>query len=534
MKHPILRLFFSGLVLLFGSASAWADCPVDRQIPNQFLLRLRPAQSEALSASSFNKAHKTSRLRAALKADAVRILHDREEARGKVFSASAQSAVPPTLAKVNSRAPASELAQAPEVLSVEPDCLVDLARTPNDPEYDEQDYHTTISSPTGWDSEIGSVDIIIGISDTGVAFTHEDLSSNMYRNLTEFNGSTGVDDDGNGYIDDIFGSDFASDDGNPQPGTGSDAAHGTHVAGIAAAVGNNSVGVTGVAWNARIMALKGFPDSGGSTSMSSLLESIYYGTTNGANIINASWGATGAASSSEIEAFQYAIDNGVTVVVAAGNSTADASGFTPAGITINELITVGASTTTDTLATFSNFGSVVDIVAPGGNAIISGMGFNEFIYATMPASEGLYGNFRGTSMASPVVAGLAALILSVNPNFTPEQVRNIIRNSADLITVTAANSARSAFTYPRINVANAIALAQNPNAGTSDSLCVVQDLCAVGGDSSSGSSSSAAAADDNGGCGLSMTTAASSSGTMVFWALLLLPLGLVRRLRRRR
>ena len=165
-------------------------------------------------------------------------------------------------------------------------------------------------------------------------------------------------------------------------------------------------------------------------------------------------------------------------------------------------------------------------MAPGGDSPSGSLGSSEFILSTFPTSEGSFGSFRGTSMAAPVVAGLAALILSVNPSLTVAQVRNVLRNNADLVNVTAANASGSTFTYPRVNVAAAVQNASDTSAASVDTLCVNQGLCAV----ASGSSSSSSFSSDSGGggCGFNQSFAATSPGQLSLILLLLLaPLALL-------
>jgi subtilisin family serine protease len=196
------------------------------------------------------------------------------------------------------------------------------------------------------------------------------------------------------------------------PGSGSNASHGTHVAGIAAASGNNGVGISGAAWNAKIMAIKGFPDFGQYAKISDLLSGIYYAVNNGAHIINASWGSSYEPGQAEIDAFQFALDNNVIPIVAAGNEALVAQFTTPAGIP--GVFTVGSINSSIELSQFSNYGNAVDILAPGGDSTYGGWGSEEYILSTYPTDVGGYGLLKGTSMAAPYVSGVAALIKSVN------------------------------------------------------------------------------------------------------------------------
>jgi subtilisin family serine protease len=173
----------------------------------------------------------------------------------------------------------------PRVLSIEPNCRVyPLSNqiVPNDPLFNQQWALSSIRASEGWSVTQGSQKIVVAVSDTGVDYNHPDLRNQMWRNEIEFKGTAGVDDDGNGCVDDIHGCDVADADGDPFPGNLINSGHGTHVAGIIGASANNSLGVAGVAWNVRIMAVKGFYSTESSTTLSALIESIYYAVDNGA------------------------------------------------------------------------------------------------------------------------------------------------------------------------------------------------------------------------------------------------------------
>lgn len=236
--------------------------------------------------------------------------------------------------------------------------------------------------------------------DTGVDYNHPDIAANMWRNPGEDGGVTGVDDDNNGYVDDIFGINAITGSGDPMDDEG----HGTHVAGTAAATGNNNTGVVGVAYNTRIMALK-FLNSSGSGTTSDAIECLEYAIEQGAHVSNASWGGPGF-STSLFNTLQIAGNNNHVLVAAAGNSAINVDGgglfsqHYPSGYALDNIISVGASTRFEQIASFSNFGTTsVDLFAPG-----------QSILSTLPNSN--YAFFSGTSMASPHVAGVAALLFS--------------------------------------------------------------------------------------------------------------------------
>ena len=343
---------------------------------------------------------------------------------------------------------------------------------PNDPMYGDQYGLKKIKAPEAWASKgTGSRDVVVAVLDTGVRYTHEDLNANMWRNVqrTAPDGSqqgeipgNGIDDDGNGFIDDYYGIDVVNNDSDPMDDQG----HGTHVAGTIGAVGNNKIGVTGVNWNVSIMALKFLspgPDGRTSGTTANLLKAFQYMLdmkSRGVNIrvANASFGSaevTGqAADPLELAAFQSANEAGILIAVAAGNGGDDGIGDDnanvaafPANFTSPNIISVAATDQNDKLAKFSNFGgSTVNIAAPGVN-ILSTYAFVEKKIKPDPStavpsptpvlvqvgSDRAYKRLSGTSMASPHVAGVAALISSVYPNLTVAQVKNDILSSVDVI-----------------------------------------------------------------------------------------------------
>jgi subtilisin family serine protease len=231
-----------------------------------------------------------------------------------------------------------------------------------------------IDAPEAWDITTGSDDVIIAVIDSGVAYLHPEIKPNMWINTLEFGGSAGVDDDSNGYVDDIYGWDFWANDKDPTDFY----LHGTHISGIIAGLGNNGTAITGVNWKAAIMALR----AGGSVGVNIITaaKAITYAVDNGADIINASWGSTNF-SQGLFDAISYANDHGVLLIAAAGNGGTDGIGdnneqvpYYPSSFNLPNIISVAATDQDDNLTNFSNFGSVsVDVGAPGDN-----------IYSTVP------------------------------------------------------------------------------------------------------------------------------------------------------
>ncbi len=287
----------------------------------------------------------------------------------------------------------------------------------NDYFYPDQWALRVIDIPSAWKIEKGKADIIIAIVDSGVDYNHEDLKDRIWTNPKEIPGN-GLDDDNNGYIDDIHGWNFedisdvqAKRDLNNDPMDNN--GHGTHVAGIIAAVPNNSRGTAGIMWNCRIMALRcgsrHFEDDDVSSA-------IVYAADNGARIINMSWGGD-ELSYVVRDATKYAYDRGCILVAAAGNDRKPTVIY-PA--LHKHIIAVGATDRNDKKAVFSNYGPGLDIVAPGHK-----------IMATLPNNS--YSDLSGTSMAAPVVSGVIGLMLSKRPGMTSDEVRQILRDSADKI-----------------------------------------------------------------------------------------------------
>ncbi|MDM3854510.1 MAG: S8 family peptidase, partial [Aphanizomenon gracile PMC649.10] len=264
-----------------------------------------------------------------------------------------------------------------------------------------------IKAPTAWNNGYTGQGIIVAVLDTGVDYNHQDLKNNIWSNAKEIAGN-GIDDDGNGYVDDVQGWNFDSSNNNILDNNG----HGTHVSGTIAAE-NNSIGVTGIAYNSKIMPVKVL-DANGSGSYSSITKGIYYAVDNGANVINLSLGGNSSKDTLK-SAIEYASNKGVMVVMAAGNNS-DALPSYPARYAYNSGIAVGAVDKNNNLADFSNrSGSqeITYVTAPGVD-----------VYSTIPNDQ--YANYNGTSMAAPHIAGVVALMLSANPNLTDIQVRQII------------------------------------------------------------------------------------------------------------
>ncbi|MCU0508538.1 MAG: S8 family serine peptidase [Anaerolineae bacterium] len=318
---------------------------------------------------------------------------------------------------------------------VEPNYTFELDHVPNDPDYSIQAaYLDRIGASEAWDTTKGRSDIVVAILDTGVYTGHVDLRDGIWRNPGEIPGN-GIDDEGNGFVDDAQGWDFADNENEVLDDYG----HGTHVAGIAAARIDNAIGIAGVAGQATIMPVDVF--SGGIGTYEDLIRAIVYATDNGAHVINMSLGAS-SYSRGEEAAVNYAYERGAVVVAAAGNGGRTELHYPAAH---PNAIAVAATDANDVVAGFSTRGAFVDVAAPGVS-----------IYSTMPTDidpDG-YRLMSGTSMATPHVSGLAALILSRNPTLTPKEVRAFIEGTAYNLGAPGRDDASG---YGRISAGQALA-----------------------------------------------------------------------------
>ncbi len=343
-------------------------------------------------------------------------------------------------ANLSVKAAIQALAKNPLVKAVQPNYLYYTSATPNDTFLPAQWGANNIGQLNGtfdadmdlteaWDITTGSSDVVVAVLDSGTSLTHPDLMANIWTNPGEIAGN-GIDDDGNGYIDDIHGWDFARNDNNPSPVGGACEGHGTHTAGTIGAVGNNNTGVSGVAWNVKIMPLNTFEENLGifcTTSDAALLEAIDYYTRMGVRISNNSYGGAGASI-----VMRNAIRRSKSIfIAAAGNESSnnDTTPSYPANYPLDNIISVAATTQDDLLADPSHSAHSVDVGAPG-----------ESIVSTLPGNT--YDILSGTSMASPQVAGLAALLLSQDPDLTVRELRWRILNGVDNTSIPVASRGR--------------------------------------------------------------------------------------------
>ncbi len=318
-----------------------------------------------------------------------------------------------------------------EVEYAEPNFIYHAIQTPNDEKFSElygMLNNTTagadISATKAWDLTTGSKNIKVAVIDTGIDYNHEDLKDNIWSNPGETGldaqgrdkATNGIDDDGNGYVDDVHGWNFVAKTNDPMDDHG----HGTHCAGTIGGVGNNGKGVTGVNWQVSLVPVK-FLSGSGSGTTEDAISSIDYATRVGVDVMSNSWGG-GGFSQALFDAIANAEKKGILFVAAAGNdnSNNDEGGHYPSNYEVANVISVAATDIRDDIASFSNFGkNSVHLGAPGVQ-----------ILSSIPNNS--YDKFSGTSMACPHVAGAAALVKSLYPNMSYQQIKSRLMGSADL------------------------------------------------------------------------------------------------------
>ena len=319
-----------------------------------------------------------------------------------------------TIAALNARS---------DVIYAEPNYIWRATATPNDPRFPEQYSKQRISAPQAWDITQGDQSVVVGVIDTGVDINHQDLKDNIWTNPNEVPNDN-LDNDGNGFVDDANGWDFANNDKTVYDSFND--GHGTHVAGTIGARGNNAIGVVGVNWRVSIMSLKVLGENG-SGSSSNFIRSYNYAKMmkeRGVNlrVLNNSYGGPGK-SQAALDAIGQLNQAGILFVAAAGNSATDNFNIPeyPSGYNVPNILAVASTNSFDDISNFSNFGArVVSMGAPGSS-----------ILSTVPNNS--YARFNGTSMATPHVAGGAALVLAANPNITLRQLRGVLAFSGDVL-----------------------------------------------------------------------------------------------------
>src|SRR5215831_12590672 len=345
--------------------------------------------------------------------------------------------------------------QDPDVLYAEPNYILKTINTPNDPRFSQMwglnnvgqsggTPDADIDAPEAWNITTGSSNVVVAILDTGIDYNHQDLAGNMFRNTADCN-NDGIDNDGNGFVDDCYGIDVANNDSDPMDDNG----HGTHVGGTIGAVGNNNVGVVGVNWNVRLMSCKFFDASGQGTTEGAITCLDYVKTMKdrGVNIVatSNSWGG-GDFSRALIDAIDAQRQSDILFITAAGNGNFfgvgqnnDATPFYPCDTYLPNVICVAATDRTDARASFSNYGRhTVHIGAPGVD-----------ILSTLPGNN--YATESGTSMATPHVAGVAALLKAQDPTRDWRAIKNLILTGGNTI-----SSMANTITGKRLNANGAM------------------------------------------------------------------------------
>ncbi len=335
--------------------------------------------------------------------------------------------------------------QRPEVLAVEPNQRYRAHRTPNDPELRRLHGLERIGAPAAWDLTQGDAGVVVAVFDTGLDYSHPDLAPNLWKNPAEVAGN-GIDDDANGWVDDVHGIDVVEGDGDPYD----DAGHGTHVAGTIGAAGDNGVGITGVAWRVQLMAVRVLSVDGSGTTPEfvSAFDYVVRLKRRGVNlrVINCSWGG-GYPSLALREAMAAAAAEGILIVCSAGNDRedTDARPTFPAAFDLPEILSVASSTACDDPSSFSNYGrETVDLAAPGSG-----------ILSTYRGGE-RYAVLSGTSMAAPHVAGAAAVLFGVRPKASPGEIRAFLLGATDPVPAWYGKSR----TGGRLNLARAVELSR--------------------------------------------------------------------------
>lgn len=332
----------------------------------------------------------------------------------------------------------TQLQQHPLIKSVDIDYLVFTEETsPNDALQSNQWALNTIQATKAWDITTGDPNVVIAVVDTGIWGQHPDLTSNMWTNQNEIPDNN-IDDDQNGFIDDVYGWDFADNDNNPTD----DRYHGTHVAGIAGGTGNNNIGITGVAWNTKLMPVKIFSESGGAPHTIAL-QGLQYAAANGAHVVNSSWGSYRYVRAMHDFFLEQGQENNILFVASAGNDTTTYPHY-PSNY--DHVMSIASTTSSDRLSDFSNFGFLISLAAPGSNIYSS---------VTLAKDPTGYTYLNGTSMAAPQVSGAAALLLSLNNAFSRQDLDYCLQLGVDYI--------YDPFLYKgRLNLFKALQKCQNP------------------------------------------------------------------------
>ncbi len=423
------------MALLLGAAvaSARADLTIDGQKArsDRLIAKLKPSPAGGRTAALLKRASGIAKLRSFKRLPRLVVL-EREAGAAGAAAGKADAALA-------LKAEIKRLMATGMFEYVEPDYEVRALATPTDTSFVNGTLWglrntgqsggvagADIEAVAGWDVTTGSPSVVVAVIDTGIRTTHQDLAGNLWVNPGEI-AANGIDDDGNGYIDDVHGINAITGSGNPTD----DNNHGSHVAGTIGATANDAGPHVGVAWSVQLMALK-FLSSSGSGSTSNAIECIDYALSKGATILSNSWGG-GGFSQALFDAINAARTANVLFVAAAGNDAKnnDTNPSYPASYALDNVISVAAIDRTDKLASFSNFGATsVDVGAPGVS-----------IFSCTAASNSSYSTFNGTSMATPHVSGVAALLRAAFPNLTLAELRARLLGSVRPVAALAGKTA---------------------------------------------------------------------------------------------
>lgn len=451
-SRTTLKLLIIGLVLLVSIAALFwfkqqtkpntpVTIPADAGGP---IAPLPPAEQKTESDSALIRTSNTEAVVAAAQAKNIEVIQVQRLADGESLVILSAAADTPAVTSIANSVPGSQAG---------PRVAYRALATPNDPFYSGQWHTTKISAPAAWDMTIGSGGVTVAVIDTGYYLDHEDLINRWAVNSGESGGgkeTNAIDDDGNGKIDDWRGWDFVgtapffTPDNNPNTASIN---HGTEVAGLIGAETNNSKGVAGVDWSARLLPLRVLDDDGSGWT-EDVAAAMAYARSLGVKVINLSLGSTEPDPLLEAE-INAAINAGITVVAAAGNCGNPATYGTTNCDNVGQIvypanypsvIAVGATDINDTRAGFSSYGANLDVMAPGSGAIRAPI-----------VNNGYSTTLSGTSFASPIVAGVATLIKARFPDFTPSQVSSALVNYADKVGAMAGQNRTDQYGYGRIN-----------------------------------------------------------------------------------
>jgi uncharacterized repeat protein (TIGR01451 family) len=428
LVFKMLVLLLTGVIMLFGaSGPSQAQDGRPRYLPDEVLVKFKGDANLLTRQAALER----------VKGKVIKNFHIVSLSRVKIPADTVEKAV-------------SILNTLAGVEYAEPNYLRHINAVPNDPSY----FHTwglhntgqtggtvdaDIDAPEAWDLTTGSPDMVVAVIDSGMDMAHEDLAANIWTNPGEIPGN-GIDDDGNGYVDDVHGWDFSRDDNDPSDTEAACMGHGTHTSGTVGAVGNNGIGVTGVNWDVKVMPLKIFRTYLKvlcSASSADIIDAVEYAADMGVRVSNNGYGG-GSFSQAEYDAI---LASRSIFVAAAGNKgrNNDSTPSYPASYTLDNVIAVAATDHNDAPASFSNYGiQSVDLSAPGVN-----------ILSTLPGNT--YDYYDGTSMASPHVAGAVGLLIGYDPSLTNREIKWRILYGTDYIGIPVLSGGR-------LNVYNSLTL----------------------------------------------------------------------------